>query len=251
MKRIEVGFRCNNACVFCAPGRLREELPDVPHARIEAQLAEIHSGDRVAFVGGEPTIFDELPSWATTARERGAWSVLVQTNGRRLAVAGYAHRLVASGVDGLDVSLHGATEAMHDYHTQFPGSFRETVSGLRRARAAGLSFGITTVVTRSNYRHLHEIVHVAHTLGARALQLMLAEAVGAAADNHASVVLDDELALPHLEQARVRARQLGLTLVTGGESGARSSPQWFAGRGRSETPKEPLPSAERRLPLLR
>ena len=86
MRRIEVGFTCNNHCVFCAPGNLRERLPQNP--KLASELSEVAEGDRVAFVGGEPTLFDELSSWVRQAKEHGAASVVVQTNARRLAVQG-------------------------------------------------------------------------------------------------------------------------------------------------------------------
>ena len=232
MRSIEVGFTCNNHCVFCAPGNLRERLPQNP--KLASELSEVAEGDRVAFVGGEPTLFDELSSWVRQAKEHGAASVVVQTNARRLAVQGYAKELAAAGVDALDVSMAGSTEAMHDYHTTVEGSFRQTVAGLRRARAAGIAFGITVVITRSNYRHLPEIAHVAHTLGARGLHLAAAEAVGSAALNAASVLPNRELVAPYLEAAIRRARQLGLSVVTGADTGAESARQWFAGRGRAE-----------------
>ncbi|MBX3125827.1 MAG: radical SAM protein [Polyangiaceae bacterium] len=246
MRRIELGFHCNNACRFCAPGTLRTELPQHELAAIEREVSSIQTGDRVAFVGGEPTLLEGLPGWATLARERGAWSVMVQTNGRRLSEAGYAHSLVAGGVDVLDVSLHGANEAMHDYHTTIEGSFRETVLGLRRARAAGLTFGITTVVTRSNYRHLPEIVHVAHTLGARAIHLALVEAVGDAARCADQLVPPRELAEPFLARASARARSLGLVAVLGGDLAQTGAPRTFAGRGRAE---EPVGGERRHLPV--
>lgn len=206
------------------------------------------TGDRVAFVGGEPTLFDELSVWATRVRERGAWSILVQTNARRLAVKGYAHSLIASGIDVLDVSLHGASEAMHDYHTNTPGSFRQTVAGLRRARAAGLTFGITAVVTRSNYRHLSEIVHVAHTLGARALHLPLVNPVGAGAVNRDSLVTNRELLEAPVARAMARAQALGLVLVRGENLGRSGSPQLFAGTGRAQDPAE-APAKRPGLPM--
>lgn len=245
MRRIEVGFRCNNDCVFCAPGELRASAPEIPARDVERQVDEIRTGDRVAFVGGEPTLFEQLPDWATRARERGAWSVLVQTNARRLASAGYAHQLVAGGVDVLDVSLHGANEGMHDYHTNTPGSFRQTVAGLRRARAAALTFGVTVVVTRSNYRHLSEIVHVAHTLGARAVHLAIVEPVGGAAKNELALVAEPELAEPFLSRAISRGRSLGLVAALSTELGSTGVPQTFAGRGRAES------DPPRRLPTVR
>lgn len=250
MKRIEIGFRCNNACAFCALGTLRQELPEIEPAVIEAQIAEIHSGDRVAFVGGEPTLFAMLPEWATQARERGAWSVLVQTNGRRLAEPGYAHRLVAAGVDALDVSVHGATAAVHDALTTVPGSHAATLEGLERARAVGLCFGITCVVTPSNRHELPAVVRLADELGARGLHLSLAEAVGSALEDAARIVPTPEACADDMERARQLARQLGVTLVRDHELGRGSSPQWFAGRGRAEAPVEEPNGSTRRLPLL-
>ena len=250
MRRIELGFGCNNACLFCALGRLREEVPKIAEEVIDQQIDEVVTGDRVAFVGGEPTLFEQLAGWGTRVRERGAWSILVQTNARRLAVKGYAHSLIASGIDVLDVSLHGCNEAMHDYHTAVDGSFRQTVAGLRRARAAGLTFGITTVVTRSNYRHLSEIVHVAHTLGARAVHLPVVVPKGSGLANWPRLQVAPALLEPHISRAVARAHSLGLVVVRGENLGKAGSPQLFAGMGRAQESSGEAP-AQRHLPVAR
>src|SRR5262245_14709106 len=75
-------------------------------------IAAIVPGEVVAFVGGEPTIWDELPAWIRAAGERDPASILVQTNGRRLAYRAFACVLrEASPRLALDVSLHGSTAA--------------------------------------------------------------------------------------------------------------------------------------------
>ena len=65
MRKIFLGFACNNACVFCAQGSLRDKEEGPPD--VAAKLATIVAGETVAFTGGEPTIHDELPAWKTVS----------------------------------------------------------------------------------------------------------------------------------------------------------------------------------------
>jgi len=149
MRVIHVGFACNNACAFCAQGALRAERPAAPDEDLERAIDAIRPGETVAFVGGEPTLFAALPEWIRAADARGAASVLVQTNGRRLAYRAFARALrEASPRLRLDVSLHGATAPMHDWHTGTEGSFAQTVQGLRHARVERIPAGVTVVITR-------------------------------------------------------------------------------------------------------
>jgi MoaA/NifB/PqqE/SkfB family radical SAM enzyme len=232
MRVIALGPACNNACIFCAQGELRARDPE---RDVVGALSAVAPGDTVAFVGGEPTLHDELPRWIASADARGASSIVVQTNGRRLAYATYARVLrEASPRLGLEVSLHGASEAMHDYHTQVSGSFRQTALGLRHARAEGLPTYVTTVVTRSNFRHLAEILRVAHACGARAHQLVVAEPVGSASRAVDRVVPALELVRPYLLQAVAEARRLGLALRVGDQASDPSLFERFAGLGEVE-----------------
>src|SRR5262245_8508013 len=142
MRLVAFGYRCNNACIFCAQGALRDgEVAPVEAAAVERTLASLGDGESVAFVGGEPTLDDRLLPWVAAAVRRGASLIIVQTNGRRLAYPAYARALAEAasvepprGALRLDVSLHGSTEAMHDYHTQVSGSFRQTLTGITNAR---------------------------------------------------------------------------------------------------------------------
>ena len=238
MRLVLLGYECNNACVFCAQGSLRMTTPFVSRADIERELSTLSSGESVAFVGGEPTLVDELPELVEAARARGASAVLVQTNARRLARTGLAERLLAAGVSGLDVSIAGSNAAMHDYHTGTPGSFAETVAGLRRARAASLPFGLSVVVTRGSYRHLSEIVRVAHTLGARAVRFALAEPVGRAREHATRIVPPLELVKPHLARALDLALSLDLGLVVRERAVPPEAREWFAGTGSVEAVPE-------------
>lgn len=243
MRRIGLGFACNNACIFCAQGDLRAG-GDRDEERVSGLIEAIEADEVVAFVGGEPTLDDRLPAWIKAAGARGARRVLVQTNGRRLAYLAYARALhEASRSLAIEVSLHGSTEPMHDYHTSVPGSFKQTLLGLRNARSIGIETSITSVVTRSNFRHLAEIVAVAHSAGARAVRFALAEPFGRAARERDRVIPALELVKPHLLHAAGEARRLGLGVAIGDRASSPDVLDRFAGLGEVEAVAEPAPAA--------
>ncbi len=126
MRRIFLGAQCNNACIFCAQGELRRGRENsVENEAVERAIACVEPGETVALLGGEPTLFEALPAWIQALEKRGAARIVVQSNGRRLAYQNYADALkAASSKLSLEVSLHGSTAPMHDYHTQVPGSFQ-------------------------------------------------------------------------------------------------------------------------------
>jgi MoaA/NifB/PqqE/SkfB family radical SAM enzyme len=253
MRRIGLGFACNNACVFCAQGDLRSNS-ELDEERVLGLIEAVNPGEIVAFVGGEPTLHERLPAWIEAAAARGARRVLLQTNGRRLAYPAYtkalreASRALALAL-ALDVSLHGSTEPMHDYHTSAPGSFKQTVLGLKNARAVGLETAITTVVTRSNFRHLTEIALVAHSAGARAFHMALAEPFGRAAQGRDRVIPALELIKPHLLRAAGEARRLGLGVAVGDRASSPDVLERFAGLGDVEERAPMPPVAGKRVSL--
>lgn len=234
MHTVFVGFRCNGRCGFCAQGDLRDrELSDC----VSEDLAALTAGSVVAFTGGEPTLHDALPAWIRRAREGGAAEVVVQTNGQRLAEPGHAAALAKAGAARLDVSLHGSTAAMHDFHTGVPGSFEATTSGIREATRVGLAVGVTTVVTRSNFRHLSDIVRAAASLGASAVHFTVVQPLGRARRAGASLAPAGALLKPHWTEAIQTARALGVhCFAAGAVADASLGARWFPGLGVVDAP---------------
>ncbi len=250
MRRIFLGAQCNNACVFCAQGELRGLSV---HVSPEQAIACAEPGETVALMGGEPTLFEELPAWIAALEQRGVSRIVVQTNGRRLAYSSYAGALkAASSKLSLDISLHGSTGPMHDYHTNVPGSFQQTVLGLRNARRAGIDCVVSCVITRSNFRHLHEITALCRSLGVSALRFAKALPLGTAAkaSHKDRVIPSPELVQPYLMQAIAEAKRLGILLLSEQED----PQQRFAGLGEVEQPPlhsdEPAKAPRIALPML-
>src|ERR1041384_347929 len=90
--------RCNNHCRFCSQSDL---APERAVADVAARIEQGYAGGarRVDFVGGEPTLHDELPEWIALARRVGFERIGLQTNGRRLAYRSYTEVLATAGVE--------------------------------------------------------------------------------------------------------------------------------------------------------
>jgi MoaA/NifB/PqqE/SkfB family radical SAM enzyme len=247
MRVVALSFACNNACIFCAQGKLRETAPAMDaDAAVERAAAALRPGEAVALVGGEPTLDERLPSFIGVLDAAGAGRILVQTNGRRLAYRSYARSLrEASPRLEIEVSLAGSTEPMHDYHTGTPGSFKQTVLGLRNARAEKLPASVSLVITRSNFRHLADVVRLCHAVGARSVRFVPAQPFGAALANRDRVVPALEMVGPYLALAMNEASKLGLPARLDATGAPEEGPAGaFAGLGPVEPPAPPADEEE-------
>lgn len=197
-----VGWSCNSRCRFCSQGSLRDRLADLPDDLVRERIVQARAlGDVLVLTGGEPTLRDELVGWVGLAREQGFRRIEVQTNGRMLSYKGFVTRMVEAGVSAFQIALHGHTAALHDWHTRSEGSFEQAVRGIQRAKAHDVQVLVTTVITRSNYRHLKELAAFAVSLGADGWRANFARPVGLAAKDLVQIVPRFALVAAPLRQA--------------------------------------------------
>lgn len=158
MRRIDlkVGFQCSNRCRFCIQGNKRDRYPDKPAKEIKKILKKSRKkAEGVIFTGGEPTLRPkELLEWVRWAKELGYKSIHIQTNGRMFAYKDYCKDIVEAGANEFSPAIHGSTPKLHDYLTRVPGSFNQTVQGIKNLKSLGQSILTNTVITKSNYKDL-------------------------------------------------------------------------------------------------
>lgn len=180
---VNVTYRCNNRCSFCAVGNRAPR--DAPGASVRQHLERCRAAgmSMVDFDGGEPTLHPDLLGLIGHAARLGYDRIAVTTNGRRLAYGRFAGALAASGVTTVLVSLHGPDAAAHRCVTSVPEAFEQTVAGLRNLVEAApprLELGVNTTVSRENVDRLEEIAELVHRLGVGALNLQLLTPFGRA-----------------------------------------------------------------------
>lgn len=184
---VNLTYRCNNHCAFCAVGD--RPARDARAADVLAALRRHRERgfDLLDLDGGEPTLHPDLTAVVAEARALGYARIAVTTNGRTLSLPGVARALVRSGVTDVLVSLHAADRATQEALTRAPGSFRQTVAGLRNLLAAagdGVRVAVNTTVVRRNLAGLPDLARLLARLGVRRWNVQVVTPFGRARAAH-------------------------------------------------------------------
>jgi MoaA/NifB/PqqE/SkfB family radical SAM enzyme len=204
---LKIGFSCNNRCRFCVQGDKRKTAATPALGSLLAELESSRStAAGVVFTGGEPTLRPDLVDLVTRARELGYSPIQIQSNGRMFASRAYCDRLIEAGATEFSPALHGHVAALHDHLTRAPGSFAQTVAGIRNLRALGMPVVTNSVVVRSNAPTLPRLARLLLALDVTQFQLAFVHPVGAVTAAFTSLVPRMELIAPAL----ARSLRLGL-----------------------------------------
>lgn len=175
-------LRCNSNCTLC--GASWPFHPNLNTMQAVERLCHgIQIGLReVVFSGGEVTLRHDLIKLIQFARNIGYSSIIVLTNGRRLANSSYLEKLAQAGITSIGTSLHGHTAEVHEHITRAALSFEQTVEGIEtvRRRLPALPLSVNCVLNEVNYRYTADIVRFLMSLDVRLVQLTYVVPVGKA-----------------------------------------------------------------------
>jgi len=153
---LPVGLVCNNNCLFCMEedreGR-KTRIEMLSDDKIRRVILLNRDAEEICFTSGEPTTHPRLALFISWAKQAGYSRISLMTNGRRLSYAPYTAALVRAGLNRVYISIHGHDAPLHDSLTRSPGSFEQTVSGIRTVvslRSVGLRVNTSTVLTQRN-----------------------------------------------------------------------------------------------------
>jgi len=126
-----------------------------------------HSINSIAISGGEPTLHPNFAAIAGDLDRRGL-NFVVFTNARWRAPSQLINTLIKlPRFQGFLISLHGATAESHDMFTGVVGSYTETLRNIRRAIDSGLAVTLSSVITRSNWSEIPNLIELATDWGVR------------------------------------------------------------------------------------
>jgi radical SAM protein with 4Fe4S-binding SPASM domain len=154
-------YRCNNDCAHCynvqhsSPlllagegAGVRDELSTDDWKRVLDKAWELGI-PHIIFTGGEPTLREDLPELIAHAEKNGQITGL-NTNARHLSDAGYIEKLVAAGLDHVQITLESSDAEIHDRMVRAKGAFPQTVKGLKNALASPLYVMTNTTMLQIN-----------------------------------------------------------------------------------------------------
>jgi len=154
-------YRCNNDCAHCynvehpsptalgeGPGTGAGELSTDDWKRVLDKAWELGI-PHIIFTGGEPTMRDDLPELVAHAETNGQITGL-NTNARRLSDPRYVEKLVATGLDHVQITVESNDAEVHDLMVRAKGAFQQTVKGLKNVLASPLYVMTNTTMLRTN-----------------------------------------------------------------------------------------------------
>lgn len=167
---IELTRRCNYRCVHCYLGDERAGARRQPSRDRDTDfwLRALDEWARAGVLtllitGGEPMLHPGFEKIYRRAVELGM-QVLVFTNGSRIS-----DRILKLFRDfpprRVEVSIYGATPRTADRVTRTPGSFRRTLTGIRRLLANGTRVSLKSVLLTLNEHELDAMEALAARLG--------------------------------------------------------------------------------------
>jgi MoaA/NifB/PqqE/SkfB family radical SAM enzyme len=122
----------------------------------------ITPGALVTINGGEPALHPDFIKVIEYATKSGGKAALL-TNGRRFSDKDFSLAAVKAGLKDIYIPVHGPNAQIHDEFTQSPGSFDETVSGIKnlfRLKEAGypVFLSLKTLICKSTIKYLTDTV---------------------------------------------------------------------------------------------
>jgi MoaA/NifB/PqqE/SkfB family radical SAM enzyme len=161
---VELTYRCNLDCFFCYNDLGLRGLPlsVAQYYELFGELRDLQVLN-LTLTGGEPLAHPDFLALGARARELG-FVVRIKSNGH--ALRGTMARRIREEIDPflIEVSLHGASAAVHDRQTREPGSFERLLVNLREMRSLGLRVKLNSTMTAWNEHEIEDMMALADEL---------------------------------------------------------------------------------------
>ncbi len=161
--RVSVNNECNYRCIFChmeGVASAREQMSSY-HYRLVARAFKELGGSEVKVTGGEPLLRKDVDQIILAFTDFGLKTSLT-TNGHLLEK--WAPRLVSTGLDHINVSLHALEEELFRELTG-GGSLDRVIRGIKAALREGIPVKINFVALRRNLTQFPRVLRLAEELG--------------------------------------------------------------------------------------
>jgi len=197
-----VGFACNNNCKYCSFGtetrNRNRKTCEIKQSILEAakKKAEI-----IGFTGGEPTIRRDIIELVEFAEKHGFRTIRIQTNGRMLSNKGFARKIISAGANYFKITVNAHKAKIHDMLSQVPGSFSQTIKGIKNVKSMNRIVEVNILVNKQNYKFLPQTVKFLIGLGISQFTIIYPTYIGNAFKNKEEIAVSLGEAVPFIREA--------------------------------------------------
>jgi len=194
---------CNNSCVMCVclPGALHSQTS---LEEVEVALSQLpQTLSKLTISGGEPTIMRDIFRILRMIRTKLPLSELcVLSNGRMFYYPDFARKFSETGVDSVAIPIHGHNSDLHDAITRAPGSFDQTVQGIKNLLHYKIGVDIRIVIHKMNYKQVPRICEfiAKEFKGIQKVVLFPIDIVGTANINRKKLIVKMTAIMPYVEK---------------------------------------------------
>lgn len=172
MNHIEIPIwnKCNNQCLMCTNTESMRKADVFNYDSVinylerEIQKNKIKNLQTIGLTGGEPTICPDFFRIMNYLEQRfPKANIRILTNGRMLAYDNFRKKCLTFRNIDFIIPLHGYDTKTHDRITQVPGSFLQTVEGVKRLleeKKTGQKIEIRIIATRLNLKIIPKIIEL-------------------------------------------------------------------------------------------
>ncbi|UCC91782.1 MAG: radical SAM protein [Candidatus Aenigmatarchaeota archaeon] len=202
-------FRCNNNCISCICNLEMVEKfePKDPQVKqIQRIIDAIKPEDILCLTGGEPTIRKEFFQFLEYAKKKDPYmNVFVVSNGRMFYYRDFVEKMAKVSPKNLTtgIALYGHNSKLHDSITRTPGSFDQTVKGVRNLIEFKVPVELRVIISKLNYKNLVDIARyvVSDLKGVYRMVFINMKYTGNAYKYRKSLFVRYRQVVPHAERA--------------------------------------------------
>ncbi len=158
--------KCNSSCIMCPASDCVRKAGKT--MSLDALLAIIRhipcDAEHLTITGGEPFLLGEdiFPFLNALRSKFCRTDFLLLTNGRAFGLKGYAERFygVMPSHMVVGIPVHGYDAPSHDFVTRVPGSFHQTITGIKNLIQLGVRVELRVVLSKVSAKYVDRIARL-------------------------------------------------------------------------------------------
>ncbi len=204
---LTLNYNCNARCVFCysfpEAGIWKETLPLDIKTAIRYMLQSYKSGSRIIqIIGGEPTVYPELPKIVEGAKKIGYSIIQIVSNGQKLIDYSYIKILKEAGLNSITFSIHSSNERLHNLIVGLDDAFKNILKAIENAIKLDIYVTAGTAINALNYKNVPALVRFLHSnFGIESYHLIALHFIGGGNKNIKKLKVSYTQTLPYLKEA--------------------------------------------------
>lgn len=200
-----LGFSCDNDCILCV-ANVSEKHENMSTSDMIAYFDRIIENEEltIQLSGGEPTLRNDFLYLIEYLSVKGPKiTKVLLSNGRRFSNMDFTAKVAAFPPVCVLVPIHSCEPGIHDMITRRPGSFNETVLGIRNMLEYKMIVIPKIIVNKLNYKLVPEFVEfVAQTFPeCRAVGIDTMDLLGSAGANKEALKVKHTESAPYIQKA--------------------------------------------------